>query len=32
MRVSYNGYYMAFPRPESEFDSLHPHQLLKFTK
>ena len=26
MRVSYNGYYMAFPRLEPEFDSLHPHQ------
>lgn len=26
MRVSYNGYYMTFPRLKPEFDSLHPHQ------
>ena len=26
-RVSYNGYYVTFPRLKPEFDSLHPHQL-----
>ena len=26
MRVSYNGYYISFPRKRREFDSLHPHQ------
>lgn len=25
MRVSYNGYYVAFPRPRRGFDSRHPH-------
>ena len=27
-RVSYNGYYVSFPRMRREFDSLHPHQRL----
>ena len=26
-RVSYNGYYVSFPRMRREFDSLHPHQM-----
>ena len=25
-RVSYSGYYAAFPRLRGEFDSLYPHQ------
>lgn len=29
-RVSYNGYYVAFPRLRRGFDSLHPHQRLTF--
>lgn len=28
-RVSYNGYYVSFPRIRREFDSLHPHQQNK---
>lgn len=28
MRVSYNGYYVSFPRKRREFDSLHPHHFL----
>jgi hypothetical protein len=27
-RVSYNGYYMSFPRMRRGFDSRHPHHLL----
>jgi hypothetical protein len=27
-RVSYSGYYAAFPRPRGEFDSLYPHHVL----
>lgn len=33
--MSYNGYYVSFPRMRREFDSLHPHQeivLLGFKK
>jgi hypothetical protein len=26
LRVSYNGYYVAFPRLRRGFDSRHPHQ------
>ena len=26
-RVSYNGYYVSFPRIRRESDSLHPHQV-----
>ncbi len=32
LRVSYNGYYVSFPRMRREFDSLHPHQIDKFGK
>ena len=28
MRVSYNGYYAAFPRLRRGFDSLYPHQIM----
>ncbi len=28
LRVSYNGYYVSFPRMRREFDSLHPHQRI----
>lgn len=27
-RVSYSGYYVAFPRLRGEFDSLYPHQKV----
>ena len=27
--MSYNGYYVSFPRTRREFDSLHLHQLRK---
>ena len=30
MRVSYSGYYAAFPRLKGEFDSLYPHQPRPF--
>src|ERR1700733_3895082 len=29
-RVSYSGYYAAFPRPRGEFDSLYPHHYRPF--
>ena len=29
MQVSYNGYYVSFPRTRREFDSLHLHQKDK---
>ncbi len=28
MRVSYSGYYAAFPRLKGEFDSLYPHHIM----
>lgn len=28
-RVSYNGYYVSFPRIRRGFDSLHPHQYQR---
>lgn len=28
LRVSYSGYYAAFPRLRGEFDSLYPHHIL----
>ena len=27
VRVSYNGYYVTFPRLRQEFDSPYPHHL-----
>lgn len=30
LRVSYNGYYVAFPRLRRGFDSRHPHQFPLF--
>ena len=27
MRVSYNGYYVTFPRSRRGFDSLYPHHF-----
>jgi hypothetical protein len=27
-RVSYNGYYVAFPRLRRGFDSRHPHHVI----
>ena len=27
LRVSYNGYYVTFPRLRQEFDSPYPHQI-----
>ena len=29
MRVSYNGYYVSFPRKRRGFDYLHPHHCFK---